>query len=71
MFIGKRDDTETEFHESIHIEQQLNKYGNDNGWLGFYGQLIGEYIQHGFGEGFMEMYAYAYGNYMFNRYNNY
>lgn len=50
MYVGVRDDLETEYHESRHIEQQLG-FGYDNGWAGFYGSLMIEYIKYGFGKG--------------------
>lgn len=61
MFIGERDDSDTEDHESIHLDEQLNAFPDlsNGGWAGFYGKLILGYIKDGFGNGSLEDKAYA------------
>jgi hypothetical protein len=68
MYVGVRDDLETEYHESRHIEQQLG-FGYDNGWAGFYGSLMIEYIKYGFGKGNLENSAYYYGAQLSSQHN--
>ena len=61
MFIGERDDSDTEDHESIHLDEQLNAFPNlsNGGWAGFYGKLILGYIKYSFGKGPLEDKAYG------------